>query len=87
MRLTGSQGKPLVLRDARIVGDSVIGFTDRALTGRSEHAGRVGVPLAQVTRAEARRFDAVKTIVVVGVVALLVVGLSNLDFQTTDPYH
>jgi len=81
MRVTGPDGNLLVLHDARMVGDSVIGYTDRPIIGWTEHGGRAALPLTQVTRAETRGFDAVKTTLLVlcagGLVLAVVNGLKN----------
>ena len=75
------------LRDAQVVGDSLVGFAVQQ-TGSPSERVRVAVLAADVQRIEGRQVDASRialAVIGLGVVIGLVVALSNI--QTTDPNH
>ncbi len=74
VRITTADGQHLVLRDAHVVADSVIGITDRN--------ERVAIPTTHLTSAATKRIDVGETVgLTVGLVLLglgaLVVALSH----------
>ena len=87
LRLTLADGRRLVLRDAHVVGDSLVGFAAQERDRPSERV-RVAFLAADVQRMEGSKLDASKTALAViglGVVIGLVVAVGNI--QTTDPNH
>ena len=87
LRITMADGGRLLLRDPRVMGDSLVGFVVQGPVSPSERV-RVAFLAADLQRIEGRKVDASKTTLAViglGVVIGLVVALGNI--QTTDPNH
>ena len=87
LRITLADGKRLPLRDPRVIGDSLVGFTVQGQVSPSERV-RVAFLTTELQLVEGKQLDASKTALAViglGAVVGLVVALSNI--QTTDPNH
>ena len=87
LRITLADGKRLLLRDPRVMGDSLVGFAVQGQVSPSERV-RVAFLTTELQLVEGKQLDASKTALAViglGAVIGLVVALSNI--QTTDPNH
>lgn len=88
LRITLADGKRQVLRNAALVGDSIVGFAVRGQGDRLAPRERVAIPATDVRRIEQSRLSTGRTALAVsglGVAIGLVVAVKNI--QTTDPNH
>jgi hypothetical protein len=77
VRLTLTDGRVVPLWDVEMVGDTIVGFTERPSKGISqrERQQRAGYPLDEVARLEQHKTDAVLTIVGVAVIVGVLLGV------------
>lgn len=78
-RVTPMEGSEIVLRNATVSQDSLVG------TG--ERGQRVALPLSQVRRVEARRVDGGRTALLVGGILAAVLGLVALAASNIPPSY
>lgn len=87
LRVTLADGRRLLLRDAQMMGDSLVGFAVQRPVNPSARV-RLAFPTADLQRIEVSRLDAGKTslaVITLGAMVALVIALGNI--QTTDPNH
>ena len=85
LRITLADGTRMLLHDSQPIGDSIVGYTTEGSDGPGLH--RVAVPMAELQQIEQKRSDTGKTLLVVGLAAIVGLIVAAGSLQTTDPNH